>query len=51
MQQCRPTHGIISESARISMVQNSAYTAQNSTKVAQNSGVVLPLKAVGGRLT
>jgi len=45
------THGIISESATRSMVQNSAYTAQNSTKVAQNSGVVLPLKAVGGRLT
>jgi len=41
----------MSESPVRGVAQNSAYAAQNHTKVAQNSGVVLPLKAVGGRLT
>jgi len=42
MQQC--THGIMSESATTSMAQSSAYTAQNSTKVAQNSRCSSPVK-------
>ena len=46
----RCTHGM-SESPTRAVAQNSAYTAQNSTRVAQKSGVVLPFKAVGGRLT
>jgi len=46
MQQC--THGIMSESATRSMAQNSAYTAQNSTKVAQNSRCFRPVKIAWG---
>jgi len=42
MPQC--THGIMSESATRSMAQSSAYTAQNSTKVAQNSRCFRPVK-------
>ena len=41
----------VSKSLIRSVAQNSAYSAQNSTKVAQNSGVALASKAVGGRLT
>jgi len=40
------SHGRIGGAA-----QNSAYAAQNSTKVAQHFDVVSPLKAVDGKLT
>jgi len=44
MQQCTHIYGITSESATRSKAQNSAYTAQNSTKVAQNSRCFRPVK-------
>jgi len=41
----------MSLSAIRGVAQNSAYAAQNSTKVARNSGVIFSLKAVSGKLT
>jgi len=41
----------MSLSAIRGVAQNSAYAAQNSTKVAQISGVVISLKAFSGKLT
>jgi len=49
--QCTHGNGIMSQSVIRGVAQKSAYTAQNCTKVTQNSSVVFPLKAVSRKLT